>query len=102
MRSVFVFVFSVFMAATSFSLWSADKINGAQLFQSKCSACHGENGEGKPATKMPAAKGTSMSVDALVKYLTKGESGKKIHSNPINGLDEAHAKAVAEYVKELK
>jgi cytochrome c553 len=102
MKSVFALIVLVFLASASFSLWSADEIDGAQLFKSKCSACHGENGEGKPAANIPAVKGASMSVDALVKYLTKGKSGNKVHSNPINGLDEAQAKAVAEYVKTLK
>jgi cytochrome c553 len=102
MKSICVFAVFVFLAIVSLSLWSADEVDGAQLFKTKCSPCHGENGEGKPAINMPAAKGTPMSVDEIVKYLTKGESGKKIHSKPMGGLNDAEAKAVAEHVKSLK
>jgi mono/diheme cytochrome c family protein len=92
----------VFVAATSFPLWSADAPDGAQVFKAKCAPCHGDNGEGKPAMKMPASKGTTMSVEEIVKYLTEGVSGKKIHSKPAPNLKPEEAKPVAEYVKEMK
>jgi cytochrome c553 len=77
--------------------------DGAALYKSKCSACHGEKGEGKPAAKMPAVKGISMDADQLISYLTKGESGKKFpHNNPVSGLSADQAKAVADFVKTLK
>lgn len=82
------------------SAWGAD---GAALYKSKCSTCHGANGEGKPAMKAPALKGTSKSTDEIVAFLTKGDPQKKApHSKSISGMDEAQAKAVAEYVKGLK
>jgi cytochrome c553 len=102
MKSIFVFAVLVVLATASLSLWSADEVNGAQLFKAKCSPCHGENGEGKPAINMPAAQGTAMSVDEIVKYLTMGESGTKIHSKPMGALNDEEAKAVAEHVKSLK
>jgi cytochrome c553 len=83
-------------------LWSGDEANGAQLYKTKCAMCHGANGEGKPAAEMPALKGVSLSVEKLVTYLTKGESGKGIHENPVNDLSAEQAKLVAEYVKTLK
>jgi cytochrome c553 len=65
--------------------------------------CHGQNGEGKPAMKAPAIKGTSMDVDKIVAHLMKGETTSKApHNKAIAGLTEDQAKAIAEYVKTLK
>jgi len=96
----FVMVLAMLVAAP-LSLWSAE--DGAALFKSKCAACHGDNGEGKPAAKMPAVKGAKMTADKLVEYITKGEAGKKFpHNNPVAGLNEDQAKAIADHVKDLK
>jgi mono/diheme cytochrome c family protein len=82
------------------SAWGAD---GAALYKSKCATCHGTNGEGKPAMKAPALKGTSKSTDEIVAFLTKGDPQKKApHSKSISGIDETQAGAIAEYVKTLK
>jgi mono/diheme cytochrome c family protein len=80
--------------------WGAD---GAALYKSKCSTCHGATGEGKPAMKAPALKGTSKSADEIVAFLTKGDPQKKApHSKSISGLDETQGGAIAEFVKTLK
>jgi mono/diheme cytochrome c family protein len=80
--------------------WAAD--DGAALYKTKCAACHGAKGEGKPGMKAPALKGTKMEVNQIVEHLTKGESGSKApHSKGISGLNEGQAKAIAEYVKTL-
>ena len=82
------------------SVWGAD---GAASYKSKCAACHGANGEGKPAMKAPALKGTTKSEDEIVTFLTKGEPQRKApHSKSLPGMDETQAKAIAEYVKTLK
>ena len=52
--------------------------------------------------KMPAVKDTKMTVEQMIPYLTKGEAGKKIHVNPVSGINEEQAKAAAEHVKTLK
>jgi len=76
--------------------------DGAALFKSKCAACHGAGGEGKPAMKAPALKGTSMDSAAIVTHLTKGEAtSKPPHNKAIKGLNETQAKAIADYVKTL-
>ena len=91
----------VLLVSAPLSILAADE--GADLYKAKCSACHAENGEGKPAVKMPAVKGTKFTVDQIVEYLTKGQTGKRMpHNNPVNGVNEDQAKAVAEYVKTLK
>jgi mono/diheme cytochrome c family protein len=76
--------------------------DGAALFKSKCAGCHGAGGEGKPAMKAPALKGTSMDSGAIVTHLTKGEAASKPpHNKAIKGLTDAQAKAIADYVKTL-
>jgi mono/diheme cytochrome c family protein len=80
--------------------WAAD--DGAALYKTKCAACHGAKGEGKPGMKAPALKGTKMEVNQIVEHLTKGESGSKApHNKGIAGLNEGQARAIAEYVKTL-
>jgi mono/diheme cytochrome c family protein len=80
--------------------WAAD---GAALYKSKCAGCHGANGEGKPAIKAPAVKGTNLDSDALVAHITKGESTSKApHNKGISGLTDDQAKAIADYIKTLK
>jgi mono/diheme cytochrome c family protein len=86
---------------TSLSVFAA--ADGAALYKSKCAGCHGPNGEGKPAVKAPALKGTTRDAAEITEHLTKGEStSKPPHNKGINGLTEEQAKAIAEYVKTLK
>jgi mono/diheme cytochrome c family protein len=90
----------VFLSLASSLAAGAD---GASLYKSKCASCHGAQGEGKPAMKAPALKGTSKSADEIVAHLTKGEaSSKPPHNKGMSGLQEEQAKAIAEYVKGLK
>jgi cytochrome c len=85
----------------SLPLWAAD--DGATRYKSKCAGCHGTNGEGKPATKAPALKGTNLDVNQLVEKITKGDSSSKApHKKGIAGLNEDQAKAIAEYIKTLQ
>jgi mono/diheme cytochrome c family protein len=80
--------------------WAAD--DGAALYKKRCAGCHGASGEGKPAMKAPAIKGTTMDADQLVQHITKGESTSKApHNKGMSGLKDEQAKAVAEYVKTL-
>ena len=77
--------------------------DGAALYKSKCASCHGAGGEGKPAMKAPALKSTTLSSDDIVKQLRTGKADSKApHNKAIAGLNEAQAKAVAEFVKTLK
>ena len=80
--------------------WAAD--DGASLYKSKCAGCHGAGGEGKPAMKVPALKGTSLDAAQIVDHLTKGEAtSKPPHNKGISGLTAEKAKAIADYVKAL-
>jgi mono/diheme cytochrome c family protein len=81
--------------------WAED--DGAALYKSKCTGCHGAKGEGKPAIKAPQLKGTKMEVTQIVDHLTKGEStSRPPHNKGITGLSEGQAKAVAEYIKTMQ
>ncbi len=81
--------------------WAGE--DGAALFKAKCAACHGAAGEGKPALKAPALKGTSLSEEKIVEFLTKGDAAKKApHTAGVKGINEEQAKAIAKAVKELK
>jgi cytochrome c len=96
----FVITLAVFCAAASIRVRAAD--DGAALYKGKCAGCHGANGEGKPAMKAPALKGTDKSVDQLVAHITKGEpDSKPPHNKGMSGLSDGQAKAIAEYVKSL-
>jgi mono/diheme cytochrome c family protein len=92
---------AVLFAASLFSLAAAP--DGAALYKSKCAGCHGPNGEGKPAVKAPALKGTTRDAAQITEHLTKGESGSKPpHNKGISGLSEEQAKAIADYVKSFQ
>lgn len=76
--------------------------NGAALYKKRCAGCHGANGEGKLAMKAPALKGTSIEADQIAQHLMKGEpTSKPPHNKAMSGLNEAQAKAIADYVKTL-
>jgi len=81
--------------------WSAN--DGAALYKTKCAGCHGASGEGKPAMKAPALKGTALDVDKITQHITKGEpESKPPHKKGIAGVTEEQAKSIAEFVKTLK
>jgi mono/diheme cytochrome c family protein len=77
--------------------------DGAGLYKKKCAGCHGSSGEGKPAMKAPALKGTTQSVSGLAQHITKGVVGSKApHNKGIAGMNDAQATAIAEFIKTLK
>ena len=77
--------------------------DGASLYKSKCAGCHGAGGEGKPATKAPAVKGTALTTDQLAQHITKGEASSKApHNKGIAGVTDAEAKSIAEFIKTFK
>ena len=100
MKGICTLVAVALLAAAPVLLWSAE--DAAALYDSKCSMCHGAKGEGNADAKLPAVKGTKMTVEEMITYLTKGDKTKTIHADPIGELNEEQAKAVAEFVKNLK
>jgi mono/diheme cytochrome c family protein len=80
--------------------WGAP--DGTALYKSKCAACHGASGEGKPAMKAPALRGTPLTADQITEHTMKGTANSKPpHSKGISGISDAQAKAVSEFIKTL-
>ena len=99
MNSKSLFSLAVMLLLGSSVSWAS----GATSYKAKCAGCHGHSGEGKPAMKAPALKGTQLDENQLVEQITKGKSGSKApHNKAIAGLSEAQAKAIAEYIKTLQ
>ena len=98
MKKICIILAVVLLATAPIMLWAA--VDGAALYGQKCSMCHGEKGEGNSA--MPAVKGTSLTAEKLVTYLLKGDSTKNVHSGPVGDLKEEEAKAVADFIKNMK
>ena len=74
--------------------------DGAATYKAKCAMCHGPEGQGKVG---PALKGTSLSADQIVTFLTTGDETKKApHKKAVSGVSAEDAKAVADFVKGLK
>src|SRR5258705_7593303 len=91
----------VVLLVGSSATWAAD--DGAALYKSKCAGCHGAEGEGKPAVKAPALKGTALTTDQIAAHITKGEASSKApHKKGIAGVSAAQANAIAEFIKTLK
>jgi len=100
MNCKFVVNLAVTLLVASLASWAED---GAALYKKKCAGCHGANGEGKPAVKAPALKGTSLEANQLMEHITKGESASKApHNKGIAGLNDEQAKMIAEWIKTLK
>jgi mono/diheme cytochrome c family protein len=77
--------------------------DGAALYKTKCSGCHGKSGEGKAAIKAPALKETKLDASQITEHTLKGKPGSKApHNKGIAGLNEDQAKAISEFVKTLK
>jgi mono/diheme cytochrome c family protein len=101
MNRSFVVSLAAMLLVASLASWAAD--DGAALYKKKCAGCHGAGGEGKPAMKAPALKGTSLEANQIAEHITKGESGSKApHNKGIAGLNDEQAKAIGEWVKTLK
>ena len=94
-------VLSVCVVVLATVAWAAE--DGAALYKSKCSGCHGASGEGKPALKAPALKGTTLDAAKITQHLTKGAPESNTpHNKAMSGLTEEQAKAIAQFVTTLK
>jgi mono/diheme cytochrome c family protein len=100
MKAICIIIAAVLLVAAPISLWCAE--DGAALYDSKCSMCHGAKGVNDASSPVPSVKKTTMDVAKLTTYLSKGDKTKTFHADPVGDLNEAQAKAVAEYVKSLK
>jgi mono/diheme cytochrome c family protein len=101
----FVFaVVTIALLAIPLAAWSPE--DGAALYKTKCAACHGPAGEGKPAIKGPALKGMSVTPEKIVALITKGGEDKSRtyrapHTKAITGVTAEQAAAIADFAKTL-
>jgi mono/diheme cytochrome c family protein len=78
--------------------WAED---GAALYKAKCAACHGADGAGKPAAKIPSLIGDDakkMSDADLEKAVTE----KPKHAGVAKALTPDQVKAVVAHVRSLQ
>ena len=78
--------------------WAED---GAALYKAKCAMCHGPDGAGKPAAKIPSL----VSDDAKKKSdadVTKAVAETAKHPAPVKGLSADDTKAVVAYIRTLQ
>ena len=95
----------VFMAACGAAFAGAPE--GKAIFEAKCQACHGPNGEGKPAiakmfnvTMRPfASKEVQDRPDADFKKIITTGNGKM---KPISGLADKQIDDVIAFIRTLK
>jgi mono/diheme cytochrome c family protein len=84
--------------------WAAD--DGATLYKAKCAVCHGADGAGKPAAKIPSlisdeAKKAS-DADLTEMVANGGKDKKASHAFSAKGLTPDQIKMVIAYVRELQ
>ena len=83
--------------------WAAD--DAAGLYKAKCAACHGPNGEGKPAAKIPALKSDEvkkMSDEELTDAIANGGKTKKAsHAYANKGMTPDQIKMLVGHIHEL-
>ena len=91
------------MAAGAMAFASED---GAALYQSKCVACHGPKGVGKPAlkgTNLTADEVKKAADDKLVAAIMEGGAAKKAaHAFGKKGVTADQAKALVAHIRSLQ
>jgi len=84
--------------------WAGD--DGAAIYKTKCAACHGVDGAGKPAAKIPSlvSDDTKKASDAdLTDAIANGGKDKKAsHAFSAKGLTPDQVKMVIAYVRDIQ
>src|ERR1700746_3345208 len=83
--------------------WAED---GASVYKAKCAACHGADGAGKPAAKIPSlvsddAKKAS-DADLTDAIANGGKDKKPMHTFSAKGLTPDQIKMVVAYVRDMQ
>ncbi len=78
--------------------WAED---GASVYKTRCAACHGADGAGKPAAKIPSLTGDDAKQlsDA---DLSKAVTEKPKHAGIAKSLTPDQVKMVVSYIRELQ
>jgi cytochrome c6 len=84
--------------------WAAD--DAAGIYKAKCAACHGADGAGKPAAKIPSVvsdDAKKLSDADLTDMIANGGKDKKpMHAFSAKGLAPDQVKMVVAYVREMQ
>ena len=78
--------------------WADD---GAALYKAKCAACHGPDGAGKPAAKIPSLVGDDVKKMSDAD-LTKAVAETAKHPGPVKSLAADDAKAIVTFIRSLQ
>jgi len=94
---------ALFVFAPSMS-WAAD--DGATLYKAKCAMCHGADGAGKPAAKIPSlisddAKKAS-DADLTDMIANGGKDKKATHAFQAKGVTADQVKLLVNFVRDLQ
>jgi cytochrome c553 len=79
--------------------WAAD--DGASLYKAKCAACHGPDGAGKPAAKIPSLIGDE-AKKASDADLEKAVTEKPKHAGVAKSLTPDQVKLAVSYIRDLQ
>jgi mono/diheme cytochrome c family protein len=79
--------------------WAAD--DGATLYKAKCAACHGPDGAGKSAAKIPSLIGDE-AKKASDADLEKAVTEKPKHAGVAKSLTPDQVKLAVSYIRELQ
>jgi mono/diheme cytochrome c family protein len=102
MKKMFSVALAIVFGVSAATLSLAAAPDGKELYSKKCAMCHGadgvpkKTGEGSKAFNDPAWK-SAATVDGIVGDIKNGKGKMK----PVKSLDEAQAKAIAEYILTL-
>jgi len=104
MKTTKVVMIIVTIAAALFILvpslsWAGD--DGATLFKAKCAACHGADGAGKPAAKIPSLIGDE-ARKASDRDLEKAITEKPKHAAVSKALAPDQVKMVVSYIRSVQ
>jgi len=93
---------ALFILVPSLS-WAED---GAALYKTKCAACHGADGAGKPAAKIPSLvsdEAKKKSDADLTDMIANGGPNKKaMHAFAAKGMTADQIKAVVAAVRDMQ
>lgn len=96
--------FAILIMAAGAMAFAAE--DGAALYQSKCVACHGPKGVGKPAlkgTNLTADEVKKAADDKLVAAIMEGGAAKKAaHAFGKKGVTADQAKALVAHIRSLQ
>jgi len=83
--------------------WAED---GAAIYKAKCAVCHGQDGAGKPAAKIPSLvsdDAKKLSDTDLTDFVANGGPSKKAtHAFAAKGLTPDQVKAVVGEIRDLQ